>query len=83
MNASQTFFDLHFLGLRIVFESFNPAFLVLDVAAQVCVLFFQHSNLAPLFVESGKALWSSEHDGRVGGESHQSSKSCDGPENGW
>ena len=83
MNSSQTFFDLHFLGLRIVFQSFDPAFLILDVPAQICVFFLQHSNVVALFIECGKTLRPSEHDGCVGGESHQGSKSCDGPENGW
>ena len=59
MHSSEMFFDFHFLGLRIVFESFDPAFLVFDVPAQIGVFFFQHSNLLALFSERGKALRSS------------------------
>jgi hypothetical protein len=79
MDPSEPFLDLHFLGLRIMLQPFDPPFLVFDITAQVRVFFLQHSDLMALFAESGKPLGSSEHDGCVGRKSHQSSESCDGP----
>jgi len=82
MNSAQTLLNLHFLGLRIMLQAFDPALFVFDIPAQIRVLFFQGANLLALLVESGETLGASEHDGCVGGKSHQGSKGCNGPENG-
>lgn len=82
MNLPQSLFDLHFLCFRIVLQAVDSPLLAFYIAAEIRVFFFQHPNLPAFFMERRKTLRSSQHDGCVGGKSHQGSKSCDGPENG-
>ncbi len=82
MNLTQSLFDLHFLRFRIVLQAVDPSLLAFYVAAQIRVFFLQHSDLPAFFMERRETLRPSQHDGCVGGKSHQGSKSCDGPENG-
>jgi len=82
MNLTQPLFDLYFLRFRIMLQAVDSPLLVFYISAQVCVFFLQHSDLSAFFMKRRETLRSSQHDGCVGGKSHQGSKGCDGAENG-